>query len=248
MESHGSGYVGPVVFALLVVVLVATCAVHGAVGFGMNLLAVPVFIVLDPELVPGPVVALGLVLCIAMVVREGALSWDKDLVWAVGGLVPGTILALLLLQVVDSGALSVVIGALVLLAVGLSLMRIKLSPTRPALVVAGVASGVMATAGGIGGPPLALVYADSGGSKLRSNLAGFFVVTAAASLMGLALTGDFSVHDLTVSLALAPAVVLGFVASAWLRPYVDEGSRIRACVLGLSMVAGITAIVVGLAR
>jgi uncharacterized membrane protein YfcA len=181
-------------------------------------------------------------------VREGVVSWDKDLLWAVVGLVPGTGLALLLLRVVASGALSVVIGALVLLAVLLSLVRIKLSPTRRALVVAGIASGFMATAGGIGGPPLALVYADSGGPKLRSNLAGFFVVTAAASLIGLALTGDFSGHDLRVSLALAPAVVLGFVASAWLRPYVDEGSRIRAWVLGLSMIAGIAAIVIGLVR
>ena len=236
------------VFLVLVVVLVVTCAIHGAVGFGMNLLAVPVFIVVDPELVPGPVVALGLVLSVAMVVREGVVSWDKDLKWAVAGLVPGTASALLLLRVVSSGALSVVIGVLVLLAVALSAVHLQLSPTRKVLTTAGAASGFMATAGGIGGPPLALVYAEAEGSRLRSNLAGFFVITAAASLVALASTGDFSVHDLKMSLALTPAVALGFAASALLRPLVDEGGRIRACVLALSSVAGLTAIVVGIVR
>src|SRR5947208_542824 len=48
--------------ALVVAVLVVavTSAVQGALGFGMNLLAVPVLVVLDPLLVPGPAVAAGL--------------------------------------------------------------------------------------------------------------------------------------------------------------------------------------------
>src|SRR4051812_20106667 len=174
--------------ALVVAVLgvAVTSAVQGAVGFGMNLLAVPVLVVLDPLLVPGPAVAAGLVLSVLVAVRERT-PMDRRLGWALVGLLPGTLLALALLAAVPSDDLAVPLGVLVLVAVGLSAVRLELSPTPTPLGVAGLASGFLATAGSIGGPPLALVYARSPGARLRSNLSTFFVVTAAVALVALAL-------------------------------------------------------------
>ena len=58
------------VLVVAVVVVAVTSAVHGAVGFGMNLLAVPALVLLDPTFVPGPAVAVGLVLSVLVAGRE----------------------------------------------------------------------------------------------------------------------------------------------------------------------------------
>jgi len=238
--------VTPSVLALAFVVVTLTSAVHGAVGFGMNLLAVPVLVILDPVLVPGPAVATGLVLSALVAARERE-PLDRRLGWAVAGLLPGTVLALLLLARVSSRSLTAPLGGLVLVAVLLSAVRVHLSPTRPALTAAGLASGFLATAGSIGGPPLALVYARSGGARLRANLSVFFVVTATVSLAALAASGHFGGHELRLSLALLPGVLLGYTASGGLRSWVDHGHA-TAAVLVLSGVAGACAVAEGLWR
>jgi len=232
--------------ALLVAVIVVavTSAVQGAVGFGMNLLAVPVLVVLDPSFVPGPAVAAGLVLSVLVAGREWA-PVDLRLGWAVLGVVPGTLLGLGLLALVPAESLAAPMGVLVLVAVVLSAVRVNLSPTRVTLAVAGMASGFLATAGSIGGPPMALVYAQSKGPRLRSNLSVFFVVTAAASLVALAAAGHFGAHEVRVSALFVPGVLVGFLASGPLRPLVDRG-HVRPAVLWLSAVAGVGAIVEGI--
>ena len=229
---------------LAVLVVAVSCAVHGAVGFGMNLLAVPVLAVLDPVFVPGPAVAAGLVLSVLIVVRE-PVSLDRKLGWAVAGLLPGTLLAVALLAVVPATALAAPTGVLVLVAVALSVLRLDLTPDRTSLTVAGVASGFLATAASIGGPPLALVYAKTQGARLRTNLSGFFVVAAVVALVALLVSGHFGSEAWRASALLLPGVVLGFVASGPLRPLVDRGHT-RPAVLSLSALAGVVAIVQGL--
>jgi uncharacterized protein len=236
----------PQVLTLVVatVVVAVACAIHGAVGFGMNLLAVPALVILDPTLVPGPAVAAGLVLSVLIVLREPA-PVDRQLGWAVVGLVPGNALALALLAAVPSDALAITTGVLVLVAVGLSALRLDLAPNATSLLPAGTASGFMATAAAIGGPPLALVYASSHGARLRSNLAAFFIVTGVVSVLVLTVSGNYGADAWGSTAVLLPGVVLGFLASGPIRGFVDRG-RTRPAVLLLSAVAGVVAIVQGL--
>jgi uncharacterized membrane protein YfcA len=231
-----------VVLAISVVTL--SCALHGAVGFGMNLLAVPVLAILDPLFVPGPAVAAGLLLSLLMVGRERE-PLDRQLGWAVAGLVPGTLLAVLLLDLVPARDLAAPTGALVLAAVAISALRVELNPDRRSLTLAGIASGFLATAASIGGPPLALVYARSNGPRLRNNLSAFFVVAATVALLGLVVSGHFGAAAWRASGVLLPGVFLGFLASGPLRPVVDRGHT-RPAVLVLSAVAGTIAVVQGL--
>jgi uncharacterized membrane protein YfcA len=227
-----------------VVVIVLASAVQGAVGFGLNLLAVPVLLLLDPSFVPGPALAAGLLLSLLVAGREwGAL--DRQLGWAFLGLGPGTALGLVLLAVVPEDVIGVPLGVLVLVAVGLSALRWQPEPTPPALVVAGAASGFLATAASIGGPPMALLYTRADGAKLRSTLSVFFVAVAAVSLAALAAVGRFDGHDLLVAAAFAPGVLAGFLLSSPLRPLVDRGGA-RPAILGLSAVAAVAAIGQGL--
>jgi uncharacterized membrane protein YfcA len=232
------------ILAVALVVVAVTSAVQGAVGYGMNLLAVPALLLLDPSLVPGPALALGLVLSLLVAVRERA-PLDLRLGWAVAGLLPGCAMALLLLAEVRGASLTAPMGVLVLLAVALSALRLRWSPTPATLAAAGAASGFLATAASIGGPPLALVYAEASGERVRSNLSAFFVVAAAVSLVALAASGHFGVHELRASMLLLPGVLLGFLASSRLRQVVDRGHT-RAAVLGLSALAGLGALAEGL--
>jgi uncharacterized membrane protein YfcA len=227
-------------------VVAVTSAIHGAVGFGMNLLAVPVLVILDPDLVPGPAVAAGLVLSVLAVARE-PVTLDRRLGWAVIGLVPGAAVAVLLLARAPADTLTAPLGVAVLIAVMLFAFRLHLAPTRSTLTAAGVASGFLATAASIPGPPIALVYARSEGSALRANLNAFFVITAAVSLTALMIGGHFGVHELRLSLALVPGVLVGFAISGPARPWLDRG-RTHHAVLVLSAMAGVGAIVEGLSH
>lgn len=225
-------------------IVAVTCAIHGAVGFGMNLMAVPVLALLDPVFVPGPMLVAGLALSTLIVLREPA-SVDRQVGWAVAGLVPGTLLAVVLLAAVPASRLTVPMGVLVLVAVAVSLMRVELRPGAVSLTGAGIASGFLATAASIGGPPMAMVYARSAGSRLRSNLAAFFIVSALFSIVALSVFGHFPRDAWAASALLLPGVVLGFLSSGPLRSLVDSGHT-RPAVLTLSALAGVAAIVQGL--
>jgi len=232
-------------FVLVAMAIVAvTSAVHGAVGFGVNLLAVPVLVIVDPAYVPGPAVAAGLLLSV-LVARGEGLAVDRRLGWAAAGLLPGTAAALLLLTWISSESLSIAVGVAVLLAVVLVAVRWRPTPTRATLAVAGVASGFLATAASVGGPPLALVYADSDGARLRANLSSFFVLTSVVALAALTVTGHFNQRELRLTVLLVPAVVVGYLASRPLRSWVDAGHA-RSVVLALSATAGTVAVVQGI--
>ena len=231
-------------FLLALVVVTVCAAIHGSVGFGLNLLAVPLLLLVDPALVPGPALAAGLVMAVLVAGRElGAV--DRRTPWAVAGLVPGTVAGVALLAVVPEDALSVALGVLVLAAVVLSATSWQPTPSRPALLVAGTATGFLSTAAAIGGPPMALLYGRSEGARLRSSLSVVFVAASLVALVALAAVGRFGGTELRTSLALLPGVVLGFLLSGPLRRLVDRGN-VRPAVLALSTVAALAAIAEGL--
>lgn len=231
-----------VLLALLVVTVCA--AVHGAVGFGLNLLAVPLLLLVDAALVPGPALVAGLAIAVLVAGREMA-AVDRLASWAVVGLVPGTAAGLALLAVVPDRVLSLVLGLLVLVAVALSGARWQPTPSRPALLVAGTATGFPSTAAAIGGPPMALLYGRAGGARLRSTLSVVFVAASLVALGGLTVAGRFDSGDLTTSRVLLPGVLAGFLLSGPLRRRVDHGCT-RPAVLTLSAVAALGAVLEGL--
>lgn len=215
---------------------------QGAVGFGANLLAVPVLVLVDPTLVPGPtlVPALGLNLLVALRERgEGRLS---EVAWALTGRVPGTVLGVWALALLPAGDLELVFGLLLLAGIAASATARGLVPTPPTLLGAGVASGFMGTVVSVGGPPIALVYQRASGPVLRATLARFFVAGTALSILALIVGGRLDGEGLANGLVLLPGTVAGFACSRPLARRVDLG-WVRPAVLGLSTVAAVIVIV-----
>jgi uncharacterized membrane protein YfcA len=227
--------------ALLVVALGA--AVQGSVGFGAALIAAPVLALIDPRLVPAPVIVTGLVLNLLMVRRERAHARWRDVSWPIGGLVPGSVAGAALLAVAaTTRQLGVLTGLMILVAVALSAWGLHPRPTPATLLGAGTLAGFMQSTVGAGGPPIVLVLQDEQGPVLRSTLSRFFVVSCAVSLVILTLFGQIDDEDLAWSLALIPGTVAGFTLSGWTARHVD-GPRMRVAVLSLSAAAGAVVLV-----
>lgn len=206
---------------------------QGSVGFGFGTFAAPLLAIVDRELVPGPMLFLALILTALIALRERA---DFDLggvKWALAGRLPGTALGAAAVAVLPQRGLTIAFGVTVLLAVGVSLVGWRVPATPRNLLAAGMASGLMGTATSIGGPPIALVYQDAPGARLRSTLSGFFVVGAALSLVALALFGTFGRDEMAASLLLVPPMAIGYAASGAAGRVLDRG-RTRTAVLVMS--------------
>jgi uncharacterized membrane protein YfcA len=224
--------------------LLAACAVmtvgsalQGSVGFGSALVAAPILVLIDPSLVPGPLLFCALVLTILMAYRERQAMDVSGLKWGILGRLPGTFAALVVLTNVPEKGMMLTLGALVLFAVALSASGLHVSPTMWTLVSAGALSGFMGTTSSIGGPPLALLYQNAPGARLRSTLSGYFALGTIISLLALAAVGRFGRDEFWSALALLPGVLIGFTLSARTRQLLDRGYT-RAAVLTISAVSG----------
>lgn len=228
----------PAEVALVAAILTCACAVQGAVGFGAALLAAPLLILIEPDLVPGPMLVVGFTLNLLMLWREKQGATMHDVAWATAGRIPGNLIGAATLLAISTQSLEAVFGVLTLAAVGLSASGYHLRPTAPALVGAGVLSGFMGTTISVGGPAMALVYQREKGPVLRGTLARILIIGSVLSLALIALIGKFGRWEATASLLLLPGVFLGFGLSGFLVGHLDKGHT-KTAVLTLSGIAGV---------
>ena len=229
-------------FVVATIAVGAGSLLQGSVGFGLNLLAAPVLLAVDPKLVPGPAAALGLVLVLLTAVRERESVDIRGVGWALVGRVPGVVAGTVAVVMLPQRGLVLFFAVVVLAAVVMSAGRWRLHPTPGTLLGAGAASGFMGTTSSIGGPPIALVYQSSPGATLRGTLAGYFSVGIVMTLIGLALAGRFGADEAWASVLLVPPLVIGFVLSRWTAPVLDRRGT-RGAVLIISAASAVMLLV-----
>ncbi|NIR38850.1 MAG: sulfite exporter TauE/SafE family protein [Actinobacteria bacterium] len=222
--------------------VVAGACLQSSLGFGFGLVAAPVLVLLDPRLVPGPLLCMGVPLTFLVGWRERASLDFSGIKWAIIGRVPGSFLGSVAVVVLAERWLSGLFAVTVLVAVALSVAGLSARPTTRNLFGAGVVSGAMATATSIGGPPMALVYQHASGPALRSTLAAYMVFGAFISLAVLIVVGEFGGTDLGLAAVLVPGVVVGFALSRWTTPWLDRG-YIRPGVLTFAAVAAVSILI-----
>lgn len=219
--------------------------IQGCAGLGMNLLAAPLLTLLDPELVPVPLLAASLVLSLLTMLREfREVDWRGTL-FAVGGRIPGTVLGVLAVALLPPREFSVTVGALVLVCVLVSVISWRPRPTSHALFTAGVLGGALGTSSSIGAPPVALLYQHFGGPRIRATLAAYMLFGSFVSLSALGLAGQIGTPQVTATLLLVPFMIVGFALSGPLRRYLDRG-WMRPAVLALAAGSSLLLIVRGL--
>lgn len=216
-------------------------AVQGSVGFGLSLVAVPLLALIEPRLLPGPLLCVAIVLTLLLTHRERRSIDFFGVAWGLSGRIPGAALGAAALTVMPSDQISLMFGVLVLAAVVISLLPIRVRPTAPGLVTAGLLSGFMGTTAAVGGPPIALLLQHKPGAELRATLSGFFLIGASVSLIALAVIGRFGMPELWLALTLLPAILIGFWISGRTARILDRGYT-RTVVLAMSSAAAVAVI------
>lgn len=201
-----------------------------AVGFGMALVAAPIVVMVKPEWVP-------YILTVTALAVSLGNTWNqrKDIQWQqlyspMVTRIPGTMIGLWILLVIETEWLQIIVALMVLLTI-LVTMRMKPFPsTSLNMGIAGFFSGITGTTTNIGGPPMALVMQHSASNHVRANLSVYFVYSCIVSLIGFMWAGLMSTQLWIDSLTMVPIAFLGFFLGKRLRPWVDN--RFRPILLG----------------
>ena len=223
-------------------IVMVGATLQGSVGFGIGMLAAPLLVLIDPRLVPGPLLASALVLTLLVAFRERRAIDFGGMGWALAGRVPGTLLGAVTLTFIPPDEMALLVGALVFLAVGLIGSGLRVERTGRTLLAAGTLSGFTGTTASIGGPPIAILYQDSPGETIRGTMSSFFTVGLVISLSSLAVVGRFGAEEIHRAAFLMPGAVVGFVISRRIAPLLDRGYT-RTAILAVSAIAALSAIV-----
>ncbi|HVF01313.1 MAG TPA: sulfite exporter TauE/SafE family protein [Rubrobacteraceae bacterium] len=229
---------------MLLFAVAAGTVVQGSVGFGFALVVVPVLTFVRPDVLPATVLLLTLPLSVTMAVRERRAVEVVGLVYLLAGRLVGAFVGVGLLLLVSEEYLSVLFGGFVLVAVLTSSLAPEVSLSNRTRVVGGVASGIMGTAAGIGGPPLALIFQSRSGPEIRATLAVAFVFGTTLSLLILALVGRLGHEHLLLALGLLPVLLLGLWAANYMAGLL-AGRWLRPAIL-LFAAVGLAAVLLGL--
>lgn len=227
-------------YAIAFIAVAMAAALQGSIGIGFSFLVVPVLALVAPELLPTVVLLLLLPLSLAIATRERFSIDTEGLGWIVGGRLVGTALAVPALGTFTPEELRPIFGAIIVVMVAISARRIRI-PFKPVtMTAAGFLSGLFSTLAALGGPPLAILYSSRRASELRSTLGLTFALGLGISLIGLAAGGKITGDQVIATAQLAPAMLVGFVASKHLYGRLDQ--RLQPVILGFAAIMGVVAI------
>jgi uncharacterized membrane protein YfcA len=229
-------------YSIVAVAIVLASCMQASIGFGMGMLAAPIVAIVDPALIPGTLIMLATMLTLLVVLREHQHIDLAGTGWALAGRVPGTIAGALLLAVLPERALAIMLAGVVLAGVALTSAGWIPAPHRRNLVLAGATSGVLGTATSIGGPPMALVWQNTSGARLRGTMSGFFLVGSVMSIVVLAFIGAVDRSTVVSFAALVPACVVGYALSRLINRLLDH-RRQRHAAIAISAIGAIVLIV-----
>lgn len=200
-------------YAWMGLMVLAGACLQGVGGLGFSMFCAPVAVLAFPELVPGPILALGCPLALLAGLREfRAIQWGTA-GYTLVGRAAGAFLATAVLQAVSGPVVSVLFAVLILLGVALSISGWEVRTTPVSTATAGLASGLMGTITSAGGPPLAIGMQNLPPAPLRATLGIVFFIGSVISLVALASVGKTGVHDLLTGVLLLPWMVVGFACS-----------------------------------
>jgi uncharacterized protein len=230
----------PILIFIFLITLFSA-ALQGAVGYGVGLILSPLLVLIDPRYSPGPVSVVALILSAMMVQREWKTFDIKGIIWAMGGLIPGSIIGAAVIGFISPSLLSLLMAGLILVAIALSISGLHFKPQKAALFAAGTLSGFICAFTAMGGPPIALVYQDAPGPTLRPTLAGFFVANSIMTILVSIPIGRFGLPEIGMALVMLPGILAGFLLSGRLRKYLDRGYT-RPAVLAVSALTALLVI------
>jgi uncharacterized protein len=242
--------------ALVGLAALAAACVQATIGIGFALVLTPVmFAVLSPTGAIVTVTALGLELNLLVLLaerRRPRVAW-RELLPILVAAIPGTVIGVLILHALSKPVLQVAVGVALIGAVLLLGWRGR-APAATAAVASGpgtqlavgFTSGVLTTATGVSGPPLALWLARGplSPAEVRDSLSALFLVIGVIGFVSLVpLLGNAHLRAGLIAAGLACVLAghaLGRRAFARLEP-----ARFRPLLLAVILAAGVASVIGG---
>ncbi|MBB4749808.1 sulfite exporter TauE/SafE family protein [Actinoplanes lobatus] len=223
-------------------ILAAAALAQAATGFGFSLLAVPLLgLVAGPvDAVVGSSVLACLINAVAVARDHGAVRWRTARTVLAAGLA-GLPFGLLLLTVLPARSLTVLIAFCVLAGAAAIWRGLRIRGGRAAMLTSGFVSGLLTTATGVNGPPMAAAFSAMGlpPRQFRATLAAIFMVVGPLGVAGFVLAGQFTTRAGVIALAGLPAVVGGWWAGDRLFARLTDPDLFRRVVLAALCVASL---------
>lgn len=198
----------------IALLLFVSSAVQGVLGFGFAVIASPIIVQINPNLVPQLLALLGLPIALRVFFREKDgvdLSKVKPLI--VGRLLGGPIGLFLLLNLSEK-YLSIAVGVIVLIGGLGSFFGWVINRNNLNSFFAGTFSGIFGMVAAVGGPPVALLYRSTKSQEFRPSLNSVFSIGILITLSLLVLSGNLFTDHLLLFVLFLPFVLLGVRVSS----------------------------------
>lgn len=237
--------------ALITAVLVGSILQRIA-GVGFAMVVAPFAIILLPG-------AQGIVFSNIMgAVAAAVLIWPVRkaidvyrLVLLVSSSVVGAIIGALIVRGLDTALFRIVVGVVLLLSIGVSLLAAKakrVMAVTPASLVGGAATGMLVTMAGLGGPPMSIyaVVTDWEQHKFVGTMQPFVVVCTLIGATAVVTTSPNAIPDLSFGLwaVLIVTLLVGLIAGQYFNRAVSARTG-RNIVVLLGMLGALAAIIFG---
>lgn len=219
-------------YILAAFVIFIAAVVQSAFGMGFGQVAAPFLLLIDPSLVPVPILFMGMTVSCLSAYRGRKDITFNELGYALSGRLVGIFIAAeVMVAIVASPEFMIVFAALILVAVAISMIKKRFDPTPKRLVIAGAFSGFLGTITSVGAPPMGLIYQNRSGQNVRATLNAFFGGGTILALIVLGFYGLVERQHILLALALFPSLLLGTWAARFIFPYIDK--QFRLLVLGI---------------
>ena len=224
-------FIEPSTLILASVIVFFGALTQSLIGFGVAVVASPLLYIVNPQLVPVPIIVMGFAISAMTLFRERGHLQFNGLQYALLGRIPGGFAGAGLLLFAPQAILGLIIAAIVYIAVILSVYKVTAPINRISLFIAGIFSGIFGNIAAIGGPPMAILLAGQDANQFRAALSAFFVFSSLIALGILAAVGLVEIKHLWLSLMLLPSVIGGYLVSGLLINHVDKNKTRTATLI-----------------
>lgn len=217
---------------------------QSAVGFGFNLLAGPILIVLydDPAITVPALVLSWFPIGIALVIRNHRDINYRRIAWWIGPALPCALIGVVMLRDLPEETMRRVVGTVTIVSAVLITLKLTKPVKRewPWMLGAGAISGVLAGSTGMSGPPVVLFGVNQGWptAGFRATLFLYFSFLATFTLSCFAYESMIKQPSLDMAIAAIPGMVFGFFAGSALSKHVSA-LLFRRIAIFLLIIAGV---------
>ena len=201
----------PLTQLLICCLIIAGAAVlQVSTGMGFGMLASPLVALVAPELVPGSILIMGLVVATAGAWKERQNIVVEELKLGVIGRIIGSAFAFILLaSLPNRDTFMIIFGIMILAAIALTAIGRPIAFNNKNLFGLSIVSGTMGTMTAVGAPPMALIYHRQPPAVVRPTLNAFFGAGSVLGIISLYLSGWLGWNDLLAAILFLPAMLIG---------------------------------------